>query len=133
MAVRHFVVPLLCISCVWAQTTLTMVTMHRDAIENAGSATARNESKKLLSFEDISEWIAAYLAKRAGVDRAAIDPAERFQRLGLDSMGATAMLLELGLILGLPLSPTLAWEHPTPIALARHLEMCIRDSQCRIA
>jgi acyl transferase domain-containing protein/NADPH:quinone reductase-like Zn-dependent oxidoreductase/NAD(P)-dependent dehydrogenase (short-subunit alcohol dehydrogenase family)/acyl carrier protein len=51
----------------------------------------------------------------------AIDPTERFQRLGLDSMAATGMLSKLGAALGRPLLPTLAWEYPTPEDLARYL------------
>ena len=50
-------------------------------------------------YEELCDWIAAYLAEHKEVDRSLIDPAERFQRLGLDSMGATTMLVELWLLL----------------------------------
>jgi acyl transferase domain-containing protein/surfactin synthase thioesterase subunit/D-arabinose 1-dehydrogenase-like Zn-dependent alcohol dehydrogenase/acyl carrier protein len=72
-------------------------------------------------FAVIFDFIAEYLAKRAGIERAAIAPDEHFQRLGLDSLGATGLLVELGHRLGRPLSPTLVWEYPTPAALAQYL------------
>jgi polyketide synthase 12/epothilone polyketide synthase D len=73
------------------------------------------------SLESVRAWIIAHLAGRAGVAPSTIDATERFQRLGLGSLSVTAMLAELGAELGRPLSPTLAWEYPTPEALARHL------------
>ncbi|WP_437515469.1 SDR family NAD(P)-dependent oxidoreductase [Sorangium sp. So ce1099] len=75
----------------------------------------------MTSLDDIRAWLIAHLTARVGVDPQAAHPTERFQRLGLDSSTATAMLAELGAALGRPLSPTLAWEYPTPEALARHL------------
>ncbi|WP_199694285.1 type I polyketide synthase, partial [Sorangium cellulosum] len=75
----------------------------------------------MTSLDDIRTWLIAHLTARVGVDPQAFHPTERFQRLGLNSLSATAMLAELGAALGRPLSPTLAWEYPTPEALARHL------------
>ncbi len=95
--------------------------MHHNATEQSGSAKLSAMSKSHLSFEELRDWLAGHLAIRAGVSPSSINVAERFQRLGLDSMGASAMLLELGRLLGHPLSPTLAWEYPTPESLARHL------------
>jgi acyl transferase domain-containing protein/acyl carrier protein len=73
------------------------------------------------SSEVIRSWLLARLAARLDVDPVTINASERFQHLGLDSMGATAILAELGEKLGRSLSPTLAWEYPTPEALASYL------------
>ncbi len=69
----------------------------------------------------VCEWIRGHLAAKLGVSTEAINPSERFRRLGVDSLTATSMLAALGTELGRPLSPTLAWQFPTPIDLARHL------------
>jgi acyl transferase domain-containing protein/D-arabinose 1-dehydrogenase-like Zn-dependent alcohol dehydrogenase/acyl carrier protein/NADP-dependent 3-hydroxy acid dehydrogenase YdfG len=74
-----------------------------------------------MSAAAIGEIIQQYLADKLGVAPEAILPSERFRRLGVDSLMATAMLVMLGKHLGRPLSPTLAWQFPTPSDLARHL------------
>jgi acyl transferase domain-containing protein/surfactin synthase thioesterase subunit/acyl carrier protein len=79
------------------------------------------EDAKSLPFESLRFWITDYLAQKAGVAPAGVAPGERFQRLGLDSLGATTMLVELSRLLGRALSPTLAWEYPSPESLARFL------------
>ncbi|HVJ88276.1 MAG TPA: type I polyketide synthase, partial [Labilithrix sp.] len=73
------------------------------------------------SVEKLRAWIVARVAHLTGVPESAIDSSERLHRLGLDSLRATTLLAELGVKLGRVLSPTLAWEYPTPDALARHL------------
>lgn len=79
------------------------------------------------SFAVIRERIAQHLASRLGSKAATLDTAERFQRLGLDSIGTAAMLIELGQWLGRALSPTLAWQYPTPDALAGYLSGASAD------
>ena len=69
----------------------------------------------------ICKLIQQHLATKLGVSPDTINPAERFRRLGVDSLGATAMLAHLGAQLGRALGPTLAWQFPTPRDLSRHL------------
>jgi acyl transferase domain-containing protein/acyl carrier protein len=69
----------------------------------------------------IGEIIQRYLAGKLGVAPETLVPTERFRRLGVDSLTATSMLTMLGKELGRSLSPTLAWQFPTPLDLARHL------------
>jgi acyl carrier protein len=61
------------------------------------------------------------IAAKLGVTVESVSPRERFRRLGIDSLTATAMLAEIGARLGRKLSPTLAWQYPTPIELAAFL------------
>ncbi|HEX4449050.1 MAG TPA: type I polyketide synthase, partial [Polyangiaceae bacterium] len=70
----------------------------------------------------IVRLIQEHLAEKLGVPADAVLPHERFRRLGVDSLAATSMLAELGARLGRNLSPTLAWQFPTPADLGRHLE-----------
>ncbi|MDH6439133.1 acyl transferase domain-containing protein/acyl-CoA synthetase (AMP-forming)/AMP-acid ligase II/acyl carrier protein [Streptomyces sp. SAI-144] len=55
-------------------------------------------------------------------DAAAIDPHTAFADLGLTSMGAMNLWHRLSLRTGLRLPATLVWDHPTPAALAAHLD-----------
>ncbi|HSK76188.1 MAG TPA: type I polyketide synthase, partial [Thermoanaerobaculia bacterium] len=70
---------------------------------------------------DLRTLLTTKLAARLGIDPASLDPKESFSRYGLDSAGATGLIAELSAELGIPLSPTLVWAHPTPEELARHL------------
>ncbi len=74
-----------------------------------------------LPERELAERLRTGLAARLRLDAAALDPRERFSRLGLDSAGATAWIAELSAELGRTLSPTLVWAHPTLEELARHL------------
>jgi acyl transferase domain-containing protein/acyl carrier protein/NADP-dependent 3-hydroxy acid dehydrogenase YdfG len=69
----------------------------------------------------ITRSIQELIAEKLGSAPDSVVVHERFRRLGVDSMMATSMLATLGAQLGRALSPTLAWEYPTPDALARHL------------
>lgn len=95
--------------------------MALNSNEKPGSAKQPDASKSPLSVEELRDWIAQYLATHAGVAPSALNSTERFQVLGLDSLGAIAMLRELGKSLKRNLSPSLAWEYPTPESLARQL------------
>ncbi|MEU0025953.1 type I polyketide synthase [Streptomyces sp. NPDC006335] len=55
-------------------------------------------------------------------DAAAIDPHAAFADLGLTSLGAMTLWHRLGLRTGLRLPATLVWDHPTPAAVAAHLD-----------
>ncbi|MDC0749537.1 type I polyketide synthase [Polyangium mundeleinium] len=71
--------------------------------------------------ENLSAWLVSRLAELRGIDPRTIDPRERFHRYGLDSLGATKLIADLGKHLGRSLSPTLVWEHATPASLAKFL------------
>ncbi len=69
----------------------------------------------------VCKLIQEHLASKLGVSPDAVNPSERFRRLGVDSLTAMSMLAALGKHLGRPLSPTLAWQYPTPSDLAQYL------------
>ncbi|AEM83616.1 Beta-ketoacyl synthase [Streptomyces violaceusniger Tu 4113] len=51
----------------------------------------------------------------------AIDPSLTFKELGFDSLAATELSERLGAATGLPLTATLTFDHPTPLAVADRL------------
>ncbi|WP_328751218.1 type I polyketide synthase [Streptomyces sp. NBC_00285] len=64
-------------------------------------------------------------------DAAAIDPHTAFADLGLTSMGAMTLWQRLGLRTGLRLPATLVWDHPTPAAVAAHLDATLHGDGTR--
>jgi acyl-CoA synthetase (AMP-forming)/AMP-acid ligase II len=70
---------------------------------------------------EIEGWLAAQLAARLRVAVDAIDPDRPFGWYGLGSRDAVALAAALEGWLGRPVEPTIAYEHPTMRALARHL------------
>ncbi|WP_433598127.1 type I polyketide synthase [Nocardia sp. CA-135953] len=53
---------------------------------------------------------------------AVVDPAQKFEEMGFDSLSAVEVRNRLKIATGLPLSATLVFDYPTPNALATHLE-----------
>nr|WP_062212866.1 type I polyketide synthase [Streptomyces sp. NBRC 109706] len=61
-------------------------------------------------------------------DAEGIDTGREFLALGFDSLTAVELRNRLNAATGLELAPTLIFEHPTPVALARHLTEQLRDT-----
>ncbi|WP_051023289.1 type I polyketide synthase [Nocardia pneumoniae] len=73
------------------------------------------------SMEEVRDWLIARTAALSGLEPAAIDGREPFTRYGLDSLTLTTLASELSELGGQPVSPTLLWAYPTPVALAAWL------------
>ncbi|MCK6523453.1 SDR family NAD(P)-dependent oxidoreductase, partial [Myxococcota bacterium] len=71
------------------------------------------------------------VAARLGVDPDQLDPRERFQEQGLDSVQAVQLLEEVGLGIGAVLDPTVFYEHPSLDRLAAHLTAAWPDGAAR--
>ncbi len=69
----------------------------------------------------IGEHCVSFVAGLLSESKKAIDPAVEFDRLGLDSAMAVAMIFDLEEWLGIELSPSLLFEHTTISRLAAHL------------
>src|SRR5690606_8299945 len=78
-------------------------------------------SGRVAEYDEARNRLRAALAERLRLDPDVIDPAEPFERYGLDSVGAAALVAELSDWLGCPMSPVVVWESPTVDALAAHL------------
>jgi acyl transferase domain-containing protein len=80
-------------------------------------AAAPPKSRELLLLAHVREQIGGVI----GLAAAQIDPAAPLGELGLDSMMSVELKNRLERSLGLSLSATLVWSHPTTAALVRHL------------
>jgi acyl transferase domain-containing protein/acyl-CoA synthetase (AMP-forming)/AMP-acid ligase II/acyl carrier protein len=69
----------------------------------------------------IENWLTEYFARKLDIPALEIDPTAPFTRYGLNSLQIINLVRDLEEWLARPLSPTVAWEHPTPAQLARHL------------
>ena len=71
-------------------------------------------------LDTILEWLKAQIAEAIGGNAREIDANVRFREFGLESAMLTGMLARLSEAFGCLVSPTAPWEHPTPLALAKH-------------
>lgn len=71
--------------------------------------------------DQIVGWMGAWLAAMADIDTSGLDPQQPFADLGLDSLTAVELSADLEEVFGVPLPPVVAWNYPTPAALAGYL------------
>jgi acyl transferase domain-containing protein/acyl-CoA synthetase (AMP-forming)/AMP-acid ligase II/short-subunit dehydrogenase/acyl carrier protein len=68
-------------------------------------------------------------ACHGAIDGDAIDPRCAFKDLGLDSVRVVELTTRLGEVTGLELAATVAFDYPTPLALADHLRAALEGKQ----
>ena len=71
--------------------------------------------------ERIEIWLLEWLVARLGLDAADVSRDRPFAEFGVDSLTAVELSQELEDEFKVPLPPIVAWNYPTPAALARYL------------
>jgi acyl-CoA synthetase (AMP-forming)/AMP-acid ligase II/acyl carrier protein len=71
--------------------------------------------------ERIEAWMLEWLVARLGLEPADVARDRPFAEFGVDSLTAVELSHELEQQFGVPLPPIVAWNYPTPAALARYL------------
>jgi acyl carrier protein len=66
-------------------------------------------------------WLLEWLVERVGLDPTDVDRDRPFAEYGVDSLAAVELSEELESQFGVPVTPVVAWNYPTPAALARYL------------
>jgi acyl carrier protein len=75
----------------------------------------------VLTLDSVRQHSLLFLAKTLDTDAGKIDPDADFDRLGLDSVMAVALILELEEWSGRELEPSLLFEYPTINELAKYI------------
>ena len=71
--------------------------------------------------EQIEEWMLNWLVNRLSMDPADVARDRPFAEFGVDSLTAVELSQELEDEFKVPLPAIVAWNYPTPAALARYL------------
>lgn len=74
-----------------------------------------------MSQSEIEQWICRYLRELVGVGEGDLDRDRRFDKMGLDSASAVALVGDIEDQLGIEIDPTLPYDHPTIASLAGKL------------
>ena len=81
----------------------------------------------------IEAWLVEWMVECAGVPRDDVDRERPFAEYGLSSLAAVELSRELEDMLKVRLSPVLAWNYPTPAALAPYLARLAGDPEAAAA
>ena len=79
-------------------------------------------TSKPRTAEEIEAWLGDWLSERLNLDTSELARDRPFADLGVDSLTAVELSGELEQAFGVPLPPVVAWNYPTPAALAGYLE-----------
>lgn len=86
-------------------------------------------SKSTLTAEAVCDHSAAYIANLLSVSVSEIDPEADYDRIGLDSVMAVSLILELEQWSGIELQPSLLFEYPNLRELSEHIAELAKDGQ----
>ncbi|WP_306192823.1 MULTISPECIES: acyl carrier protein [unclassified Streptomyces] len=75
----------------------------------------------LRSKTELKLWLTALIADYVDADPTSLDPHRPLAEAGLDSVYAVSVCADIEETLGIPVEPTLAWDHPTIDAIAEYL------------
>ena len=70
---------------------------------------------------DIQQWLTQHLAGHFDLPAADIDPTATLLTYGIDSAYALVLSADIHDTFDVLVGPTIAWDHPTIAALARHI------------
>jgi acyl carrier protein len=91
----------------------------RAAFEPRRGASASVELDR--AAEQIEAWLLEWLVARLSLETADVSRNKPFAEFGVDSLTAVELSHELEEQFKVPLPPIVAWNYPTPAALARYL------------
>jgi acyl carrier protein len=92
---------------------------RRGDFEPRGALSAGVELDR--AAERIEAWLLEWLVARLSLDPADVSRDRPFAEFGVDSLTAVELSHELEEQFKVPLPPIVAWNYPTPAALARYL------------
>jgi acyl carrier protein len=97
------------------------VVTQRNGVSRPASRTAARSVNVDRAAERIETWLLEWLVARLGLDVADVSRDRPFAEFGVDSLTAVELSHELETEFKVPLPPIVAWNYPTPAAMARYL------------
>ena len=95
--------------------------LHRPTTASEPLRVASRSVEVDRTAERIELWLLEWLVARLGLDVADVSRDRPFAEFGVDSLTAVELSHELEVEFKVPLPPIVAWNYPTPAALARYL------------
>ena len=106
----------------WSHGAATSEPSATAAVQNAARPRAASPAVELdRAAERIEAWLLEWLVGRLALDSADVASDRPFAEFGVDSLTAVELSHELEQQFNVPLPPIVAWNYPTPAALARYL------------
>ncbi|MBJ8338371.1 SDR family NAD(P)-dependent oxidoreductase [Antrihabitans sp. YC3-6] len=96
------------------------------AAELAASLVGLSDEEQLRVLSDLVRTHVAGVLGHPGPD--AVDPETAFLDLGFDSLAAIELRNRLSRVTGITLPATIAFDHPTPISVAKHIQLSLPTS-----
>jgi acyl carrier protein len=88
---------------------------------DGSTPTGEGKGGRVVTIQELQEWLVANLAQRLNLDPAEIDVRAPFSQYGMDSQTGAGLQGDLERWLGVELSPTLVWDYPSIEQVARHV------------
>lgn len=80
-----------------------------------------NKQPQCPDSDQIQQWLVSNIAKTIGVEPLELDVREPFTSFGLTSLDELSLSGDLEDWLGVNIPPTITWDYPTILALAKYL------------
>ncbi len=95
----------------------------KSKIDSTSVSSTNSEKKEIQprTAAEIEAWLGAWLVDRLDLEASEMSRDRPFAELGVDSLTAVELSGELETEFGVPLPPVVAWNYPTPAALAGYL------------
>ena len=87
----------------------------------------KSAPKSAVSQQDIQNWLVEYIAELLEVEANTVDSTASFDRHGIDSASAVALMSDLEEWLDAELEPTLMYDYPTIETLSEQLSVSLPD------
>ncbi len=95
--------------------------------DDFGSTVVKVHAERRTDIKDVRNEVYRVIAQHLQIPVEQLDISANFMEIGLDSVGATKVISEIGQLLEMELYPTLVFEYQTPEELTRYIEGTLKE------